>query len=417
MSEATTTQRSRGMRDLLPEEMERLRAVEDAFARTCRAWGYREIRTPAIEPLHLFTSAGTLSPQTLDRVYSFLDWDGWSGERVVLRPDSTIPTARLYAERLDGGRIAKLFYAQSVFRFTDDGSSREEWQCGVELIGDTGGAGDAELALLALETLRAAGLIDITIRLSHAGLVRAVLAAAGLSAEEQSAAYARLLDGDLTIVDEVEARLPQLNAPLRMLFDIEGTGSGYIANLRGSLAGAIPALSGPLDELASTIAVLEARGVRPTIQTVLARSFEYYSGLVMKLDAAGARVAIGGRYDHLIGLVGGRSVPASGFALYLGNILNILPASHGGGGGPRIVVQADGATGGRDPALLASLYDTAARLRGAGLHVETIDGMHSTPTHRLICRAGSPRFTLARPDVSADFERLEDVVAALEHAH
>ena len=128
MSEVTATQRSRGMRDLLPDEMDRLRAVEDAFASACRAWGYREIRTPVIEPLHLFTSAGTLSPRTLDRVYSFLDWDGWSGERVVLRPDSTIPAARLYAERLDGGRVAKLFYSQNVFRFTDDGSSREEWQ-------------------------------------------------------------------------------------------------------------------------------------------------------------------------------------------------------------------------------------------------------------------------------------------------
>jgi histidyl-tRNA synthetase len=266
---------------------------------------------------------------------------------------------------------------------------------------------------MALETLRAAGLSDITIRLSHAGLVRAVLAAAGLTAEEQSAAYDRLLDGDLTIVDEVEARLPQLNAPLRMLFDVEGAGSGYIANLRGSLAGAIPALAAPLDELASTIAVLEARGLRPVIQAVLARSFEYYSGLVMKLDAGGARIAIGGRYDELIGLVGGRSVPASGFALYLGNILNVLPAARAGGAGPRVVVQAEGG----DPALLASLYDVAVRLRAAGVHAETVDGMHTAPTHRITCRASSPRFTLARPDASADFERIEDVVAALEHAH
>ena len=66
-------------------------AAPGAIARSAR---------PLIEPLHLFTSAGTLSPQTLDRVYSFLDWDGWSGERVVLRPDSTIPAARLYAEHL-----------------------------------------------------------------------------------------------------------------------------------------------------------------------------------------------------------------------------------------------------------------------------------------------------------------------------
>ena len=47
----TTSQRSRGMRDVLPDEMERVRAVKDAFTSTCRSWGYREIRTPAIEPL------------------------------------------------------------------------------------------------------------------------------------------------------------------------------------------------------------------------------------------------------------------------------------------------------------------------------------------------------------------------------
>ena len=412
MAEAPTTQRSRGMRDLLPEEMDRLRGVESAFAAACRAWGYREIRTPSIEPLHLFTSAGTLSPQTLDRVYSFLDWDGWSGERVVLRPDSTIPAARLYAERLDGGRVAKLFYAQNVFHFTDDGSSREEWQCGVELIGDTGSAGDAELALLALEVLKPLGLHDITLRLSHAGLVRAALAAAGLTPDDQSAAYDRLLDGDLTIVDEVEARLPQLNAPLRLLFDVEGAGSGYIANLRGSLAGAIPALAGPLDELASTVATLEARGVRPLVQAVLARSFEYYSGLVMRIEAGGRRVVGGGRYDELIGLVGGRRVPASGFALYLTPLLELMPPPQPGDGAYRVVLQAEGS----DPALLASLYDAAERLRAAGLHVETIDGMHTAPTHRLTCRAGSPRFTLARPDGSADFERIDDVVHALERA-
>src|SRR3990170_5824706 len=86
--------RCRGMRDLLPAEMRRFRLVETAFREVCLGWGYEEVRTPVIEHLHLFTTVGTLSPRMLGRVYSFLDWDGWSGERVVLRPDSTIPTAR-----------------------------------------------------------------------------------------------------------------------------------------------------------------------------------------------------------------------------------------------------------------------------------------------------------------------------------
>lgn len=410
MVETETAQRSRGMRDLLPDEMDRLRWVEDAFISTCRAWGYREIRTPVIEPLHLFTTAGTLSPQTLDRVYSFLDWDGWSGERVVLRPDSTIPAARLYTERLNGGRVAKLFYNQNVFRFTDDGSSREEWQCGVELIGDTGTTGDAELVLLALQTLATLRLPELTVRLSHAGIVRAVLAAGGLNQDQQNAAYDRLLDGDLGVIDEVETSAPELNAPLRMLFEVVGAGSGYIQNLRGPLVAAIPSVAGALDELATTVATLEHQGMAPLIQTVLARNFEYYSGMVLRVDCGGERIIAGGRYDELVGLIGGSGVPASGFALYLTPLIARLPLAARPSSERRVIVQAEGST----PAIVSAVYDATARLRIAGVRAESIEGMHSAPTHRLICREASPKFTLVWPDGSQQFERLEDVARVLE---
>lgn len=408
-TETASSMRSRGMRDVLPAEMDRVRSVEDAFASTCQAWGYREIRTPVIEPLHLFTSAGTLSPKMLDTVYSFLDWDGWSGERVVLRPDSTIPAARLYAERLGGGRVAKLFYNQDIFRFTDDGASREEWQCGVELIGDTGVAGDVELVLLAIETLAPLGLPPLTVRLSHAGLVRAVLAAAGMAADEQSAAYDRLLDGDLSVVDEVESRLPQLNAPLRLLFEVEGAGSGYIANLRGALASAVPALVPALDNLAFIVAALEARGVAPVIQSVLARSFEYYSGLVFKIYAGGERICSGGRYDELVALVGDAGVPASGFAHYVSPLVAQLPQITEKRGIAEIVVQASEAT----PESIAQAYAVAAELREADFHTETTVGMDSTPTHHLICGAGMRDFTLVSPGSERTFDTLDAVIEAL----
>src|SRR3989304_3132737 len=96
MSAMDHSMRCRGMRDILPSEMRRFRRIEQAFREVCQGWGYEEVRTPTIEHLHLFTSAGTLSPQTLGRVYSFLDWDGWSGERGGPRPGSTIAAARLY---------------------------------------------------------------------------------------------------------------------------------------------------------------------------------------------------------------------------------------------------------------------------------------------------------------------------------
>src|SRR5919199_1586827 len=131
------------MRDLLPHDMARFRRIERAFRDELLSWGYEEIRTPTIEHLHLFTSAGTLSPQLLGRVYSFLDWDGWTGERVVLRPDATIPVARLFREKLRKAPT-KLAYVTNIFRFAQANEPREVWQCGAELIGESWPHGDLE---------------------------------------------------------------------------------------------------------------------------------------------------------------------------------------------------------------------------------------------------------------------------------
>jgi histidyl-tRNA synthetase len=396
------------MRDLLPDEMDRVRIVEDAFAAVCRLWGYREIRTPVIEPLHLFTAAGTLSPRMLDTVYSFLDWDGWSGERVVLRPDSTIPAARLYAETYGQG-VAKLFYRQNIFRFTDDGSSREEWQCGVELIGDTGVAGDVELLMLALETLAPLDLPRLALRVSHAGIVRAVLAAAGLDAASQSLAYDRLLDGDLTVVDEIEALLPQINAPLRLLFEVEGAGSAYIANLRAALCPSIPELAVALDELSFSVQALERAGVNPVVQAVLARSFEYYSGIVFKVYANSERICSGGRYDGLIEAIGDVHVPASGFAHYLSPIIERADLAGPQAKPVRVMVDS------RDlePGWIAETIAVARSLREAGFYAETTNGSDSQPTHWLVLNPEGGRFRLVAGDEDRTFDALSEVIAAL----
>jgi len=97
--------RCKGMRDLLPDDMAKFRQIEEVFRHCSTKWGYEEVRTPMLEYLHLFTATGTLTAGMLGRVYSFLDWDGWSGERVVLRPEGTIPAARLYLEDFAGDEI------------------------------------------------------------------------------------------------------------------------------------------------------------------------------------------------------------------------------------------------------------------------------------------------------------------------
>jgi histidyl-tRNA synthetase len=314
------------MRDLLPEDMAAFRTIEETFRLVCRGWGYEEIRTPTVEQLHLFTSAGTLSPQMLGRVYSFLDWDGWSGERVVLRPDSTIPVARAYAESAKVGEVWKRYYVQNVLRFAEGDESREDWQCGIELIGNTAPAGDVELILLATEVLRRLD-VELVIKLSDPGIVRAILARAGYDSAQQLALYDRLLSGEMEVLDEVAAKIEGAGSTLRAMLSVEGEGGAYLRNLQAALAPAIPEIDRPIAELLAVSEILSGLGRQHTIAPLLVRNFEYYTGPVFHLYAGDSQVGGGGRYDALIGLVGGSDVPASGFALDMEAIAAILPAS------------------------------------------------------------------------------------------
>ncbi len=363
---AQTPTRSRGMRDLGPDEMARFRRVEDAFRAVVGSWGYREIRTPTIERLHLFTGAGALSPQMLQRVYSFLDWDGWSGERVVLRPDATIPAARLYLEQYAVGEDARLAYAQNVFRFAGGDESREDWQCGVERIGAAAPQADLELVLLGLAVLRRLGLPDLKARLSHTGVVRAILGRAGLNGDEQLAHYDRILDGDLSGLSEIEARLPHLAAPLRLLFETEGDRQ-YLANLRAAFVGAVPEVTAPLDDLAVVAEALDMQRQPYGLSMALARNFEYYSGIVFRFEAAGRPVGAGGRYDGLLRLIGESDVPASGLALEVEQIVGLLPAS------PEAERAFMVRAARPEPALLMRAHEVAEALRERQL-VAALDG-------------------------------------------
>ncbi len=357
--------RCRGMRDMLPADMERFRRIEAAFRDVCLGWGYGEIRTPTIEHLHLFTATGTLSPQMLGRVYSFLDWDGWSGERVVLRPDSTIPVVRVYTERL-AGAPARLFYVQNVLRFAQGDESREDWQCGVELIGDTFPQGDVELILMAIEVLQRLGLpYDLT--LSHPGIVRAVFSAAGLDIARQLELYDRVLEGDEGALQEVEAGLQASSLSLVNLLTIEGRGSAYIANLRATLAPVVPEADGPLGELAAVSDTLDRLGIPHSVSPILVRHFEYYTGTVFHIRSGAVKVGSGGRYDNLVLLAGGPATPASGFALEVDVISRLLGEA---GERPAGAIAVHSAT--QNPADLASALALARALRAAGCRVEVV---------------------------------------------
>jgi len=318
-------QKCKGTRDLHPEEMARFRLIEGAFRDCCIKAGYDEVRTPTLEYLHLFTSTGTLTPGTLGKVYSFLDWDGWSGERVVLKPDGTIPVARLYIDTMKRKELAKLFYITNIFIFEETGKeTREKWQCGAELIGAGSTMADLELIILALEVLKRLGFKDVELRLSHAGLIRALLVSFGLSPEEQTRVFDQILDGDTEALTGLTARTPELEKTLTPLLGLKGQSSGFLRNLKVICNQSLPEFSEPLDDFIGIVDLLEALGYSYQIDIASGRGFEYYTGVIFQLFAGKVRIGGGGRYDALIPLMGGRDIPASGFALYLDPLMDLL---------------------------------------------------------------------------------------------
>lgn len=354
----------KGMRDLLPNDMAKFRQVEEVFRSCSSKWGYEEVRTPTLECLHLFTATGTLTPGTLGRVYSFLDWDGWSGERVVLRPEGTIPTARLYMEGLVSSEISRLCYVGNTFIFEGTGKEqRERWQCGVELIGTSQPLADTELVLLASEVLEELGIGPLRVKLSHAGLIKALIAELGLESTEQTQIFDQVLDGNIRALGDIDTENINLKRALTLLLDTKRRSPGFLEEIRALLGEALPRFEPNLKDLSSISELLEIMNCTYEIDIASGRGFEYYTGVMFQLYISKKRVGRGGRYDDLISLVGGPHIPASGFALYVDQLMDFINIRRAAT--PSILVQ----PGDSSVIALKSCFKVAGSLREAGFMV------------------------------------------------
>lgn len=356
-------QRCKGMQDLLPGDMSRFRRIEDVFRTCCRHWGYQEVRTPTLEYLYLFTATGTLTPSMLSRVYSFLDWDGWSGERVVLRPDGTIPVARLYIEHLSGQQSARLFYVTNILSFEGTGKqNRERWQCGAEFFGGAKFAPDVEIILLAEEVLRRLGIRNTKLQLSHAGLVQALLKALKLSPGEAAKVTDRILEGDWHDLTKAKATDSEGERLLAALLGLKGKSSSFLRNVKASFPRAPADFKSSLEDFLSVTTLLDNLDCGYEIDIAAIHGFEYYTGVCFQLMANGEKVAGGGRYDKLVPLMNGEEVPACGFALYVDTMMRLLPPEKAESGKSGILVKGEGLSS----ESVRACFSLAGSLRDAG---------------------------------------------------
>jgi ATP phosphoribosyltransferase regulatory subunit len=298
-----------GTRDVLPDEMGELRAMTDRLRAVFESAGYGEVYTPALEYEQTFARANIGGARPAYRVFDE------HGSVLVLRPDMTVPIARLVATRYAQAEPPLRFcYVAHAYRGVrpQRGQSRELLQAGVELIGAPGAAGTAEVLGLLCATLDAAGLRNYRVGLGDASLYPSLLEAFGVDAERRDLILTELAAGDFVGVDRELRALGLAAEQSDLLLRLAHTRGGpeVLEGLEGALHDAFSGLR----EVHGLLTPKAAE--RIIFDLGLVRSLGYYTGPLFQVydPAYGVPLGGGGRYDELLGSFG-RPLPAVGFAL------------------------------------------------------------------------------------------------------
>jgi ATP phosphoribosyltransferase regulatory subunit len=298
-----------GTRDVLPDEMRELRAMTDRIRAVFDNAGFGEVYTPALEYEQTFQRADIVGARPAYRVFDE------HGSVLVLRPDMTVPIARLVATRYAHVDPPMRFsYVAHAYRGVrpQRGQTRELLQAGVELIGAPGPAGTAETLVVLCAALDAAGLQNYRVGLGDASLYPSLMEAMAVPADRRELILTELAAGDFVGVDREIQALDLTPAEAQLLLRLAHTRGG--PDVLDGLEGALHDALAPMREVHRLLPPQVAE--RIIFDFGLVRSIGYYTGAVFQVydPAYGVPIGSGGRYDELLGAFG-RPLPAVGFAL------------------------------------------------------------------------------------------------------
>ncbi len=308
----------KGMNDIAPPASAHWEWLEEVLRNLMRRYGYRNLRTPIVEPTALFVRGlGEVTDIVEKEMYSFED--RLNGEALTLRPENTAGVVRACVEHsllYEGGK--RLYYMGPMFRHErpQRGRYRQFHQFGAEALGFGGPDVDAELIVMACDLWSALGLTGIALEINSLGQPAERLAhrqalIAHLQANESALdadALRRLHSNPLRILDTKNPAMQAVVDAAPRLMDFLGTAS--------------------LDHFERLKSLLELQHVAYRINPRLVRGMDYYNLSVFEfvttqLGSQGT-VCAGGRYDGLIEQVGGKPTPAVGWALGMERILELL---------------------------------------------------------------------------------------------
>ena len=306
-----------GFRDFYPEQFAERAYVMKVWREVAHRYAFVEYDGPPLEPLDLYTKKS--GDEIVGQLYNFKD----KGDRdVSLRPEMTPTLARMVAAKANALRKpVRWFSVPQLFRYERQqrGRLREHFQLNVDIIGEADVTADAELLAVAIDIMREFGLTheDVRAKVSDRRLLRGLLK---ITEAQEPAVFA--------VIDKVHRQPREVSAEKLAALGFSPEHVEGILDLVMAPRDADmwwvktddPALRAGLDEFTRYLKRLEDLGVREWVDVdfSIVRGLAYYTGIVFELfDAKGELRAIcgGGRYDKLLGSMGGADLPALGFGM------------------------------------------------------------------------------------------------------
>jgi histidyl-tRNA synthetase len=312
-----SVQAVRGMNDITPEETPYWQQLESTIRAVLASYGYQEIRFPIVEKTELFKrSIGEVTDIVEKEMYTFEDRNG---DSLTMRPEGTASCVRASIQNgLLHNQLQRLWYMGPMFRHErpQKGRYRQFHQVGVETFGMTGPDVDAELILMTARFWRQLGLEGLELQINSLGT------------QESRAAYREQLvayfSEHLDELDDDSRRRLNSN-PLRIL----DSKNPALVELIASAPKLMEHLDAESREHFDVLCgLLDDAGVAYRVNPCLVRGLDYYSRTVFEwvTDQLGAQgtVCAGGRFDGLVEQLGGKPVPAAGFAMGLERLLELV---------------------------------------------------------------------------------------------
>ncbi|MDP3779490.1 MAG: histidine--tRNA ligase [bacterium] len=344
MSKQVSSKPARGMRDVLPRDVELRQNVMSVIEAVYTAYGFARIETPAVENISLLTTGeGGENEKQLFRiiergittddlkkassVYDIIDYG--------LRFDLTIPLARYYADNQASLPVPfKAIQMGPVWRAErpQKGRFRQFTQCDIDIIGDETNFAEQELISATSEVLVSLGFNGFKVRVNDRRILRAIAEFSGCKVDDFDMIFIAIDKLDKIGIDGVEKELcdrgieqKSVDTLIEFLRGISGDTEGR--DLFAELPAEVNAqVVSSLREIISVAESQTGGKYRIVFDPTLVRGMGYYTGPIFEIEDKNFSVSIagGGRYDKMIGKYTGKDVPACGFSIGFERIVTLL---------------------------------------------------------------------------------------------